>query len=176
MRGASRTAVLVCQGRAIAHGRYAVDRFSDPTAALLLRPAERELVSRARHEEAPEGWAARTAYELARGTAEIMVPRTVAIDEAIRQRPGAQLVILGAGLDGRAWRLRDLGQAGAFEVDHPDSQDDKRERARALADLGPGPTYVPVDFRRQELAEALGRAGHRREARRPGSGRGSSRT
>lgn len=29
---ASRTAVLVCQGRAVADGRIAVGRFADPTA------------------------------------------------------------------------------------------------------------------------------------------------
>ncbi len=161
MKGASQTAVLVCQGRAIAHGRYAVERFSDPTAAALLRGAELDLVNQARREEAPEGWAARTAYELAQGTAQVIVPRTVAIDDAIRARPGEQLVILGAGLDGRAWRLRGLDHSGVFEVDHPDSQDDKRERAQALADLGPQPSYVPVNFRRQELADALDAAGHR---------------
>jgi len=33
---ASSTAVLVCQGRATADGRYAVGRFSDPVAEELL--------------------------------------------------------------------------------------------------------------------------------------------
>ena len=36
-RKASRTAVQVCQGRAVAHGRLAVGRFDDPTALALLR-------------------------------------------------------------------------------------------------------------------------------------------
>ena len=40
-RAASSTAVLVCQGRAVADGRYAVDRFSDPVAWRLLDPGER---------------------------------------------------------------------------------------------------------------------------------------
>jgi hypothetical protein len=42
--GASRTAVLVCQRRAAAHGRIAVDRFSDPVAPALLRDGERDRI------------------------------------------------------------------------------------------------------------------------------------
>jgi methyltransferase (TIGR00027 family) len=45
---ASRTAVLVCQGRAVAQGRMAVGRFDDPTAMAFLRDAERATVERAR--------------------------------------------------------------------------------------------------------------------------------
>ena len=45
MRGeASRTAVLVCQGRAAAHDRIAVGRFSDPVAMSLLDDDERIVV------------------------------------------------------------------------------------------------------------------------------------
>lgn len=40
-RSASRTAVLVCQARAVAHGRLAPGRFDDPVALPLLRPDER---------------------------------------------------------------------------------------------------------------------------------------
>ena len=38
---ASRTAVLMCQGRAAAHGRIAIDRFADAVAATLLRDDDR---------------------------------------------------------------------------------------------------------------------------------------
>jgi hypothetical protein len=41
---ASRTAVLVCQGRAAAHGRIAAGRFADPVAMALLRDSERVAV------------------------------------------------------------------------------------------------------------------------------------
>ncbi|HEV8526766.1 MAG TPA: SAM-dependent methyltransferase, partial [Actinomycetes bacterium] len=41
---ASRTAVLVCQGRAAADGLIAPGRFADPTAMPLLRPDERAAV------------------------------------------------------------------------------------------------------------------------------------
>ena len=43
-RDASRTAVVVGQGRAVAHERLAVGRFSDPTAMGMLRDDERVVV------------------------------------------------------------------------------------------------------------------------------------
>jgi methyltransferase (TIGR00027 family) len=156
---ASRTAVLVCQGRAAADGLIAPGRFADPTAMTLLRPDERVAVQWVRGGVPPRPWAQRVDYETVRATAELMVPRTVAIDDAVRAHPSPQLVILGAGLDGRAWRMPELAEASVFEVDQPASQQDKRERAAALD--GPGPTFVPVDFGRDQLGEALAAAGHR---------------
>jgi hypothetical protein len=52
---------------------------------------------------------------------------------AVRARLAPQLVILGAGLDGRAWRIAEHADVDAFEVDHPASQQDKRDRVRELS-------------------------------------------
>lgn len=156
---ASRTAVLVCQGRAAANGLIAADRFADPTAMPLLRPDEREPVQWVRDGVLPRQWRQRVDYETVRASAELIVPRTVAIDDAVRAHPCPQLVILGAGLDGRAWRMRELAEVAVFEVDHPASQQDKRDRAADLS--GRRPTFVPVDFRRDRLGEMLAAAGHR---------------
>ena len=55
--------------------------------------------------------------------------RTRAIDDALRESlaDGAtQVVVLGAGLDGRAYRMKELEAAVVFEVDHPSTQADKR--------------------------------------------------
>jgi methyltransferase (TIGR00027 family) len=156
---ASHTAVLVCQGRAAAHGRLAPGRFADPTAMALLHDDERELVRRVRESDAPGPWRERVEYEMVRSTAEIMVPRTVAIDDAVRDGPHEQTVILGAGLDGRAWRMTELHDAETFEIDQPASQRDKRERAVGLGDRQPH--FVPVDFGRDDLAASLEAAGHR---------------
>lgn len=158
--GASRTAVLVCQGRAAAHGRLAPDRFSDPIAAVLLRPAERELVEQVRASRVPAGWRDRMAYELVHGCAEMMVPRTLAIDAAISARPAGQLVILGAGLDSRAWRMPELAGTAVIEVDHPASQADKLDRVGDLAPLAGSLRLAPVRFDRDELGTALAGAGH----------------
>jgi methyltransferase (TIGR00027 family) len=156
---ASHTAVLVCQGRAAAHERIAPGRFADPTALALLHDDERELVRRVREFEAPGPWRERVEYEIVRATAELMVPRTVTIDDAVREGPHEQTVILGAGLDGRAWRMTELHDAETFEVDQPASQRDKRERAVGLGDRQPH--FVPVEFGRDDLVAALEAAGHR---------------
>jgi methyltransferase (TIGR00027 family) len=156
---ASHTAVLVCQGRAAAHERIAPGRFADPTALALLHDDERELVRRVRESEAPGPWRERVEYEIVRATAELMVPRTVTIDDAVREGPHEQTVILGAGLDGRAWRMTELHDSETYEVDQPASQRDKRERAIALGDRQPH--FVPVEFGRDDLAATLESAGHR---------------
>ncbi|MEU4152653.1 class I SAM-dependent methyltransferase [Streptomyces sp. NPDC026659] len=161
-RAASRTAVLVCQGRAAADGRFAVGRFGDAVAVRLLRAAEREAVDEVRAGMPPEGWRARTVYESVRACAEVVVPRTVAIDDALRARVAGRLVILGAGLDTRAWRLTELAETDVWEVDHPASQQDKRAR---LAEAAPETTarsvrFTPVDFATDDLGAALDAAGH----------------
>jgi methyltransferase (TIGR00027 family) len=159
---ASRTAVLVCQGRAAAHERIAVGRFSDPTAMTMLREDERVPVEQVRAGTPPRGWAPRVAFEMVRASAEVIVPRTVAIDDAVRARRSPQLVILGAGLDGRAHRMTELTDVDVFEVDHPTSQQDKRQRVGELQVLARSLRYVPVDFTRDRLDSALAAAGHQR--------------
>lgn len=176
-RAASRTAVLVCQGRAVADGTMATGRFVDPVAVRLLRAAERVPVDEVRAGTVPQGWQARVAYESVRACAEVVVPRSVAIDDALRSRPTGQLVILGAGLDTRAWRLPELARTDVWEVDHPASQQDKRDRLADAAPLSPGPgedgpgtaeptavarsvRFTPVDFAVDDLGAALDAAGH----------------
>ncbi|CAL76774.1 conserved hypothetical protein; putative O-Methyltransferase domain [Bradyrhizobium sp. ORS 278] len=74
-----------------------------------------------------------------------------------------QAAVIGAGLD--TFSLRNPHQGGGlrvFEVDHPDTQAWKRERiAAAGLALPPSLIFVPVDFERQSLADALAGAGFR---------------
>lgn len=163
-RAASSTAVLVCQGRAASDGRYAVGRFSDPVARSLLEPSELLMVDRVRAGQVPDEAAARMAYELIRRTGLTMVPRTIAIDEAIRGHAAAQLVILGAGLDARAWRMSELSGATVFEVDHPASQRDKLGRVEGLVPTAGQVLHVSVDLAHERLAPALEGAGYDRRA------------
>jgi methyltransferase (TIGR00027 family) len=158
---ASRTAVLVCQGRAAAHDRIAPGRFSDPVAMSLLRDDEQEVVEQVRAAAPPKGWRARMDYEFVRGCAGLMAPRTIAIDDAVREQPTEQLVILGAGLDTRAWRMAELADAIVFEVDHPATQADKRERLGLRTPAAKEVRFAATDFARQELGETLEVAGHR---------------
>jgi methyltransferase (TIGR00027 family) len=160
---ASRTAVLVCMGRALAHGRSSVARFSDPTALVLLPESVRVEVEHLREQTAePEDLRQRLRVRYLRTLARLMVARTVSIDDAIRAANARQVVILGAGLDGRAWRMPELRDAIVFEIDHPDSQREKRarlEHAHLIPRAGEV-RFVPVDFTRDSLDAALAGAGH----------------
>jgi methyltransferase (TIGR00027 family) len=156
---ASQTAVQVCIGRALAHGTTSVTKFSDPTAMELLPAEARARVERLRSGSSPglRGWYERQRFG---GLSKMMVARTVEIDEAVRGAASPQLVILGAGLDGRAWRMPELRDVAVFEVDHPDSQREKRARVAHLTPSAREVRFVPVDFEHDRLDDALTSAGH----------------
>lgn len=70
-----------------------------------------------------------------------------------------QYVLLGAGLDTFAYR-NPFATLRVFEVDHPATQQWKRELLhRNNITIPESITYTPVDFERQSLAEELGSAG-----------------
>ena len=67
-----------------------------------------------------------------------------------------QLVILGAGLDTFAYRSPLAQQLRIFEVDHPATQNWKREHLEQAAIPVPRTvTFVPIDFEREELPRTL---------------------
>ncbi len=71
-----------------------------------------------------------------------------------------QVVIFGAGFDSRAYRVPAIGKTRVFEVDHPATQ--SRKRASLDRILGTFPshvTFVPIDFNRQKLEDAMKKAG-----------------
>jgi methyltransferase (TIGR00027 family) len=156
----SQTAVMVAAARAAAHGRSKIAAFTDPTALTLLPAEARHDVEQYLGGVPPKGLRARVQHGLIEGRMKMMVPRTVAIDAAIRDAASPQVVILGAGLDGRAWRMPELANTIVFEVDHPDSQRRKRERSASLQPAAREIRFVPVDFTRDRLADALAAAGH----------------
>ena len=156
----SQTAVLVAAARAAAHGRTAGVDFQDPTALALLPEEARQRVEDYRAGVAPKDQRGRIAHSFLDRRAKMMVARTIAIDEAVRAAASPQLVILGAGLDGRAWRMPELRDVTVFEVDHPDSQREKQARAAALQRIAREVRFVPVDFARDRLDDALAAAGH----------------
>jgi methyltransferase (TIGR00027 family) len=126
----------------------------------LLSVEQRAEAERIRQGPRPKGWRARFRYEHLTRESLLMVARTVAIDAELRDAQAPQVVILGAGLDGRAWRMRELARSLVFEVDHPDSQQQKLERVASLTREAREVRFVPVDFRRGDLAQALETAGH----------------
>jgi methyltransferase (TIGR00027 family) len=155
---ASATAQLVALARALGDLRPRVPSFSDPMAARFLAPPYRMLYDIARR----GFWGAldRVFGELL-GAVTVNQFRTVVLDQAIAAAPPfTQLVILGAGLDGRAWRLSSLADKQVFEVDHPSTQAWKRQRAHGLTPKARALHFVPVDFERDDLASCLDAAGH----------------
>jgi O-methyltransferase involved in polyketide biosynthesis len=124
VKEASRTAVLVCQAEAVANDRLAIGRFSDPVAAHLHRDAERVAVDRARSGTTPDSWAERLEAAVLDHNTTVLVPRAVVIDDAVRAKANPQLVILGAGLAARAYRLPVRAEVDVYEVEQPASQQD----------------------------------------------------
>ena len=98
------------------------------------------------------------------GLVDHLALRSLAIDDAVLASDAEQIVILGAGLDARAVRLRRSPGARFFEVDHPNSQRWKRSRLAAARTpcASDGAVYVPVDFTCQSLATELTAAGFAR--------------
>ncbi len=73
----------------------------------------------------------------------------------------SQYVLLGAGLDSFRWRRPDLlGPLRLFEVDHPASQEWKRERMTQLdLEASDYQIFAPVDFEVESLTGGLTTAG-----------------
>src|SRR5262245_3728045 len=115
----SRTAHLVALGRAMADlGLSHVPDFHDPTACVFLNEKRKQSFAKVQ-QEAREG---KDGFRIqgARRMADMIALRTTAIDTAVRSTIAAgatQFVILGAGYDGRAWRMSELGGMKVFEVD-----------------------------------------------------------
>lgn len=148
----------MCVARAAANEQTDVPRFSDPTAVTLLSDRARSELAAGRAATAPLG--ARIRANLRSRRTKMIALRTVEIDDAVRAVSAPQVVLLGAGLDGRAFRMPELHDALVFEVDHPDTQQVKRRRAAALTPSARELRFVPVDFGRDDLARALREAGH----------------
>src|SRR6185436_5720056 len=160
----SRTAHFVALGRALADaGLSHVPEFHDATARVFLNEKGRRSLAKTERalREKPTGFQ----VEMARGMANMIALRTAAIDAAVRDAiaVGArQLVILGAGYDGRSWRMSELAGVKVFEVDHPATQGDKRSRLAELPQPVGSVSFVPMNFERESLDAVLESAGHDR--------------
>jgi len=159
-RQVSRTAEYMALFRALESRRGGL--IDDPFARAFLSPPLRVAVCAAR---VPLLGAAVPAFIDWRwpGARTSGAARTRLIDDAIVaavRRGMQQVVLLGAGFDARATRLRELESTRVFEVDRVATQTVKREGVVAV--LGCVPEYVrfvAVDFARDWLDAALVAAG-----------------
>jgi methyltransferase (TIGR00027 family) len=158
----STTAAWVAAWRSLS--RHAKERISGDPIAVDLVPQPYASILRAA-DRAPS--VVRAVQSLAdvvtRGQSRHLPFRTRAIDEAIGDaaaRGVRQLVVLGAGLDARAWRLDALRDVTVFEVDRRATQAYKRARVSALAPRAREVRFVETDFEHGTLAGQLAAAGH----------------
>jgi methyltransferase (TIGR00027 family) len=132
--------------------------FDDPLAVRILGAAYREELMRTPKADRRPFSAALRAFMVTRARlAEDTLANGVArLDPKQRTR---QYLVLGAGLDTFAYR-NPYADVTVFEVDHPATQEWKRERlAEAGIAVPENARLVPVDFEKQALAEQLRASG-----------------
>ncbi|GHO79772.1 S-adenosyl-L-methionine-dependent methyltransferase [Ktedonobacter sp. SOSP1-85] len=85
----------------------------------------------------------------------VQISRTRFIDDAVRDALSQgieQVVILGAGLDTRPYRLTGMEHTRVFEVDLPSVQEDKKKKLhKHFGRLPEQVTFLPIDFDTQSL-------------------------
>lgn len=151
-RGASRTALGAAALRVIHQSLDGTPKIlDDPISARLLDSRTLEaILAGGEQARIAESAGLRLHVVLRSRWAEERLKR--AVDRGVRQ-----LVTLGAGLDTFAHRQPDWARAlRIFEVDHPSSQADKRERLAAAGIETPANlTFAAIDFERVSLGEGL---------------------
>jgi methyltransferase (TIGR00027 family) len=152
----SKTAQLVALARAVGalerngelrNPDYLARHFLTGAHRLALWPGIRELLK------------AVSARRISPGMYEYHTARTRFIDgvlDAAILRRIPQIVILGAGLDSRAYRFAQrIGHATVYEVDRQGQTQAKQRLLRNLGTVPDNVRYVAVDFTRAEAAAAL---------------------
>jgi methyltransferase (TIGR00027 family) len=151
----SRTALGAALCRFVEQGQPSASRlFFDPVVERLLDPMLITLATGPMQE-----W---LLSELGPGTYGAQVMRTRYIDEVVTglvEGGVTQVVILGAGLDTRAYRLPVLAGASVLELDLPATQQYKLRRLGAVPALAAGVRFVGTDFTAEPLGDVLDAAG-----------------
>jgi methyltransferase (TIGR00027 family) len=146
----SRTARYVALYRALENSeRSRPPLFEDPFAPTFL-PCSLRLAAHAAHMPGLRSVLLRYADHRAPGARTSAIARTRFIDDQVRAAVAAgikQYVLLGAGFDARALRMRELQDAQVFEVDRPETQQEKRAKHEAYG-VKPGARvhYVGIDL------------------------------
>jgi methyltransferase (TIGR00027 family) len=163
----SRTSIVVAALRAFgAREPDASVRNPDFLAEQLVTDDELRLIT-----EHPISRALRDDYRQARqnrevaGMSNLMLVRTRFVDERMQQAlkdGAAQLIILGAGFDTRAYRFTELlRNKTVFEVDYRSTQQLKKRRLqRALGCVPSHVRFAEIDFKKDRLEDVLRDAGY----------------
>ena len=147
LNGPSRTALGVAVHRAVHQVLEGGRIFLDPFAKSILGPDSEGLIA---ERSTPQHRHMRLFVAVRSRFAQDRLAQAVA-------RGVRQVVVLGAGLDTTALRNPNVT---VFEVDHPATQEWKRERIAGMNLPSPtGLHFVPVDFEHQNIADGLALAG-----------------
>ena len=164
----SQTAESVCLFRAADRQRPAATRILDDAyAELFLGAGTRAALAAFR----ATGWLGRRAERRVPGLAAFVVTRHRQIDDWLARElegPLAQVVLLGAGYDTRAYRFtKELRGRPIFELDFPSTQRRKRQVVRQQRGKLPevDVRHVAVDFLSERLDDKLLEAGFQPGAR-----------
>jgi methyltransferase (TIGR00027 family) len=146
----SRTALAVAIHRAAHQVLEGGVIFPDPLAVRILGADAEALVREVKDDP------------FSRALRQFVVVRSRIAEDALAsavEQGTRQLVILGAGLDTRAYRSAHGERLKAFEVDFPATQEWKRAMLAAAGIAAPNTlVFAPVDFERQTLADGLAAA------------------
>ncbi len=159
----SRTAQHNALFRALDARRAAPDRIAGDTLAVRFLPPAFRLVAEAARFRAVRRFVETFIDRRWPGPRDGVVARTRLIDDEVRALlpDVAQVLLLGAGFDTRAYRLTGMEGVRVFEVDHPSTQVGKRRTVGRVDHV----TFVPVQFGRDDLETALTSSGFLAAAR-----------
>lgn len=155
--GPSRTAQAIAAARAVG-----LRGLHDPIAPRVLSDGRRRLVQALRRtiESSPTGET--VVNTLTAGLAGHAALRMHAVDRAVLAglaQGCRQVVVVGAGFDTRAWRLRELTGCHVVEIDLPGTQAVKQRRLDGLASVTPV-VFAPADLSDDRLERVLASTGH----------------
>ncbi|MDM8529250.1 SAM-dependent methyltransferase [Anaerolineales bacterium HSG24] len=159
----SETAMFAAIRRAIANKEYKSEKFGPDYMAEFFLPAHFKFFLRFKKIRAITN---NKLNSFLPGLNEYMIARTAYFDSlfvnALNSKT-AQIVLLGAGYDSRAYRFAksNLGTT-VFELDIAPTQDKKMECLRkARISIPKHVTFVPIDFNKEPLKDALEKAGYK---------------
>lgn len=163
----SQTALFTALRRALAHSHYGGPPFGPDNLAIHFMPARQRFLFRFRR---IREYGERKLDRAMPGMTPYVIARTAYFDRLFLdalQAGAAQIVVLGAGYDSRAYRFAAPNRTTTvYELDAAETQARKREcLAAARIAIPPTVNLVPIDFLHESLADALGKAGFRLDTR-----------
>jgi methyltransferase (TIGR00027 family) len=155
---ASRTAEYMALYRALESARPEGSRLFYDSYAHMFLHGWRRIAAALSHVSDTRHLTYRLADRLLPGARAAGVARTAYIDAQLKKilPQVSSFVLLGAGYDTRALRMPAATSLHCYELDYPETQNEKRQTlARVLKKTVNVPQFVPINFNKQSLHEAL---------------------